>query len=269
MVRIIGIFKANFYTAKRYKIDWAGSLLYPLFNILPAVLLIFYSGSTGISSFLGLPTTNIETYIKYLMIGTVYWGYVEVLWSTIFMLRSYMKSGQFEDIFLSPIKCIENILGWAVLGIIRTTVESLPLIILVIIISYKSLTLMNIAIALGILLMSIIASFGMTFFIFGLTLIIKEGDQLASFIGNSAPFLGGLYFPIMLLPSPLRYISFIFPFTWGVDILRGTLLNINTIFSIKHEFIILVILSIGYLIIGKVAYYMLEKKARNVGVHDF
>ena len=76
-----------------------GSLAMPIFSILPAILIIWYADANVMLSKNNSYINSIEVYIKYLILGIVYWGYVEILWSTVFMLRTYMKIGQLK-IFL-------------------------------------------------------------------------------------------------------------------------------------------------------------------------
>ena len=269
MVAILGLLKANFKTSTRYSIDWWGSIISPLFTILPSALIVFYSSKRGILPLNLFNIKSIYDYIKYMLIGVCYWGYVEVLWSTIFMLRDYMKIGQFEDIFASPLKASQNILGWSIMGISRVTIESLPLIFITVFINIVNISLINFILIICTFIVSILASFGMTFIIFGITLIFKDGDQLASLIGNSAPFLCGLYFPVTLLPLGLKQISYVFPFTWGIDIIRNLLLNTNTILNFKYEFILLFVFSLIYITFGIIIYKKLEFKARKIGVKGF
>jgi ABC-2 type transport system permease protein len=37
--------------------------------------------------------------------------------------------------------------------------------------------------------------------------------------------LGGVYFPIEVFPEPLEQLARILPFTWGLDVLRASLLG--------------------------------------------
>jgi len=34
-------------------------------------------------------------------------------------------------------------------------------------------------------------------------------------VGNAAPLIGGMFFPVTVLPKFLRYVSYVFPFTWA------------------------------------------------------
>ena len=268
MVRVWYLSKAMFLTAKSYKIDWWGYFVGPLLGVIPAIVLAWYGSSTwNISSIFGVD--GLKGYLGFLLLGIAYWNYVEILWSAIFTLRRYMKNGQFEDIFLSPVKGFEYILGWTVMGLVRVTLESVPLIVIAFLMNILQMTVQSLGLAFAVFVLSILASFGMVFFVFGVTLIFKDGDQLASLIGNMAPFIGGLYFPVTILPGVLQYISYVFPFTWGIDLMRNILLGARSITSVGIEFSILAVLSITYLLVGTLSYKLLVRKARFRGIHGF
>jgi len=145
----------------------------------------------------------------------------------------------------------------------------LPLIIVALVINIFHLSIETCILAVSIFLISMTASFGFAFLIFGLTLVIREGDEIVSLLGNAAPLLGGLYFPVTLLPTPLLVISYVFPFTWGIDLLRAVFLDSKTILSFETELILLFIMSLGYFGMGILSYKSLEIKMRRKGIQGF
>jgi ABC-2 type transport system permease protein len=56
-------------------------------------------------------------------------------------------------------------------------------------------------------------------------LVFKRGDPFSLLLGAAAMFLGGVYFPIELLPGPMRVVAQLFPLTHAVTALRGALLD--------------------------------------------
>ncbi|WP_139977462.1 ABC transporter permease [Nocardioides litoris] len=56
------------------------------------------------------------------------------------------------------------------------------------------------------------------------TIVFKRGNALGGLITAMLGLLGGVYFPVELLPGPLRLLAGALPFTWGVDALRASLL---------------------------------------------
>ncbi|AFK22509.1 ABC transporter permease [Pyrococcus sp. ST04] len=267
LVRFLYLAKASLLTAKRYKIDWYGNVLMPILGVLPVIIAVWYGNRIGFLDFSDVVGT--EKFFEYYILGVTYWNYVEAVWASIFMLREHMRIGQLEELLLTPVKPWEYILGWSFLAIILTTVSSMPLILIAIAVNIFHTSIKAYILATFIFLISMIASFGFAFLIFGLTLVIREGDEIVSLLGNAAPLLGGLYFPVTLLPTPLLIISYVFPFTWGVDLLRTVFLGSKTILSFETELILLFIMSLGYFGMGILSYKLLEIKMRRKGIQGF
>ncbi|WP_296906434.1 ABC transporter permease [Thermotoga sp.] len=268
MVRSLHLAKASFLSAKRYRIDWYGSFLTPLLTIIPVVLLFYLGSKSGLVQFF-YGATNTENIIGYLLLGAAYWNYVEVLWGTVFTLRYYMRIGQLEEILTMPISTLGYIFSWSVFGLVKVTIESVPIIVLAILMNFMTLSPIGFALAAGVVILSIVASFGFVFLFFGVTLRFKEGDELVGLLGNAAPLIGGMFFPVSILSKGLMYLSFAFPFTWGLDLTRHFLMNTNTLLNPGKEFIILTVLSLLYLGLGAFSFRVLQNKARRKGMQGF
>ena len=69
---------------------------------------------------------------------------------------------------------------------------------------------------------ALFASIGMVIAAFGL--VFKKTGPLLTLVNTGLAFLGGVFFPIDVLPGPIRFIAELMPFTWAVDLIRLTLL---------------------------------------------
>lgn len=268
MVSSLHLAKASLLSAKKYKIDWYGAFFTPLLTILPVVLLYYLGTKSGLVQFF-YGATNTKNIFGYLLLGAAYWNYVEVLWGSVFTLKYYMRIGQLEEIFIMPISALGYIFSWSVLGLVRVTIESVPIIVLAILLNVTTFTLIRLILAVGVVIFSIIASFGFVFLFFGVTLSFKEGDELVSLLGNAAPLIGGMFFPVSVLPKGLEYFAYVFPFTWGLDLSRHFLMNTNTLLDVKKELIVLMALSFLYLGLGVLSFKALQTKARREGMQGF
>ncbi len=123
--------------------------------------------------------------------------------------------------------------------------------------------------ALVILALSAVGSYGFAFLLFGLTLRFKDAESVISLVGNTAPLLGGVFFPVSLLPQPLRALSFLFPFTYGADALRGVWFGSPTLFPRPVQLVLLAGLALAYLLLGWTALVHFERKARERGFEGF
>ncbi len=57
------------------------------------------------------------------------------------------------------------------------------------------------------------------------TMAFKRGTALAGLLTGALALLGGVWFPIALLPGAVRWVAQLLPLTWGVAALRDCLLS--------------------------------------------
>lgn len=56
-------------------------------------------------------------------------------------------------------------------------------------------------------------------------LVFKRGESLTALAASALSMLGGVYYPVKVMPEPLRIAADCLPFTWALDVLRDTLLG--------------------------------------------
>lgn len=263
MVKIWAMFMIDLKTSYRYKINlytWIFQLSTLVFPMIPII-----------ASEMVLPAVDGDsTTINYpvlLLISVFYWGFVEELWSSVFTMRRLMKEGTLEYNISLPLKGPHLIFGWTMKGMLSTLVYSIPLAVVVIIFFIINLSIFEILTILFILLLSMIASYGFSLIFVGIGLYVIEGDQLISLFANIAPFICGLFLPVVHIPVLFRVIGLIFPFTWGLDLIRGICFNTELILDFGKEIILLIILTLALLFIGSYLYTAFLKRARIKGFH--
>lgn len=57
------------------------------------------------------------------------------------------------------------------------------------------------------------------------TMVFKQTTSLVGMVTSAVAVLGGVYFPLEVLPRPLEMLAWALPFTWGIDLLRSALLE--------------------------------------------
>ena len=55
--------------------------------------------------------------------------------------------------------------------------------------------------------------------------VFKRGEVMTGLTATALSLLGGVYYPVALLPGPLKDFARILPFTWALDVLRASLLT--------------------------------------------
>lgn len=251
----------------RYRSEFYGSFTTPLLLALPALLLGYWGEQLGyLDAF--AEATGTARYAVYLLLGAVYWNYVEAVWSIAFSLRAAMRWGVLESLLVTRLSRMGMILAWSGRSLLGVTVHSILAIALVLPFGGWPG-----AAAVGgillVLLCSVIGSYGMAFLLFGLTLRFKDAESLLSLVGNVAPLLGGVFFPVAFLPLFLRPLSYLFPFTYGVDALRALWLGTPAMFPMGLQLGFLGALAVAYVALGWWALVHFERRARHHGLEGF
>ena len=234
---------------------------------LPALLLGLWGEDLGLETEF-LERTGTANYLGYVLLGALYWNFVEVVWSIALSLQRAMRQGVLESLLCTRISRLGLILSWS--GA-RLAGEILPsFLVLAVFLALSGVPpwprwALSILVWLG----SLAASYGFAFLLFGLTLRFKDADSVVGILGNSAPLLGGVFFSVALLPEPLRVLSLAFPFTYGADALRTLWLGTAPLFPLHQELGILGFLALGYLALGWWALLHFERLARSHGLESF
>jgi len=117
--------------------------------------------------------------------------------------------------------------------------------------------------------LSLVASYGFAFVLFGATLRFKDANSAVGLLGNAAPLLGGVFFPVALLPGFLRPLAYAFPFTYGADAVRALWLGTPAMFPLGQQIGLLAALAVAYVALGWWALLHFERRARHHGLEGF
>ena len=263
MVKAFTLLQMELKEKFRYKIEVFSASTDAILLIFPSIAILLFGNLeiTGIQ--------NKTEYIQYMLFSLILWQFVENMWSAVFEIRRKLKEGNFEYMMNMPLKGIHYVFGWAVSGVVSIVFEMIPLIVIFVLTSFHLLTVKSILSFLGITLIMAFGTYGFAEILMGFAIYFKEADQFISLIANIAPFLGGLYFPVIQLPAPFLAISLLFPFTWGLDLVRNLLFGSSLILPLHYEIIAFVIVNILYTFAGTKIYDAMMKKARKNGLSKF
>jgi ABC-2 type transport system permease protein len=123
----------------------------------------------------------------------------------------------------------------------------------------------NVAAALtsAVLAISAFAAIGVLSAVF--TLVLRRGDPVLWVFGTLSWLLGGVFFPVAVLPSPLQHLSSLLPMTHALDAVRATLLNGAAIADVKNDLAVLAGFAAVGLLLGVVGLSMADNWNRRTG----
>lgn len=97
-------------------------------------------------------------------------------------------------------------------------------------------------------------------------LLFRTFAQLSNVLSDSIKFFCGVLFPITILPAAFRIISVLLPPTWGVELVRTSLINnANAYVSFGGAFARMLITCIAVIILTIAAFKLIEARIRKLG----
>jgi ABC-2 type transport system permease protein len=153
----------------------------------------------------------------------------EVLTSTLSMpvatLRAELQAGTFERMALSPFGPVRSIVSLLIFPLLLALVTG------ILTIAYAGVLFgldlrwetLPAAVPVAVLAAAAFAPFGLL--MTAAVVLFKQTNAGSSFIITGVTLLAGVYFPVSLLPSWIRWASDVQPFTPAVDLLRNVIVG--------------------------------------------
>jgi ABC-2 type transport system permease protein len=141
------------------------------------------------------------------------------------LLRQELIAGTFDRLLLSPFGAVRSVLAMSLFPMLFSFVLAVFTLGLGCVIFGLSLHWSTVPVALPVMALVLLSflPFGVLFA--ALTVVVKQGSVGTSWVIALLSIVGGLYFPVSLLPGWLQTISKLQPFTAATDLLRHLLVN--------------------------------------------
>lgn len=206
-----------------YRVSFALQTLSTVFLL---ALFYFLSRVVDEAEFTGQGLTG--GYFAYAAVGLVVLTIVQVsVGSFALKLREEQMTGTFEALVATPISPSLMVLSSAVYDLIRAIVSGLLLIGAAVAIFGLRLDLDPASIGTAVVALvgclGLCASLGVA--VAALTVVFKRMTGLVGMLLAGLGLLAGVYYPIEVLPDPIEAVANALPLTWGLDVLRASLLG--------------------------------------------
>ena len=153
-------------------------------------------------------------------------------------LREAQTTGTLEAMMMTPTPVPVLIVGSAVWSYAFTTFRVFIYLALGLLLGVD-LSRANWPLALFGLVISVIAFASIGIIAASIIMIIKRGDPVTAIIANISALVGGVYYPIEVLPDWLQTVSYLVPITYALRIMRYSLLAGATAVELAPDLLIL------------------------------
>lgn len=214
--------RRDFYTEISYRVAFAATLGGIFFR-----LLIFYF----LSQLIGESTASLLAdyngdYFSFVIIGIAFGSYFGVgLTSFARSLRQEQTTGTLEAMMMTPAPVPWLIIGSAVWSYVYTTFRVIFYLLAGALLLGLDLSRANYPGALASLVLSVISFASIGIIAASIIMVIKRGDPITALFSNAASLVGGVFFPVELLPNWLYALAHLLPITYGLRAMRQSLLS--------------------------------------------
>ncbi|BBE31804.1 ABC transporter [Tepiditoga spiralis] len=251
----------------RYPMQFIFEIILPVINMLPAIFLsIYLMSSNHIQSF--EKSTGTKNYFVFISIGIVFSIFNSIQEQTGYQLSKEMWMGTLEQIWITPIKKINLILGWIFFSFIKAllyTISSAIILKFIFIYLNINFNVYNLPLFILSVLLLLATSICGGIIMCSITLSIKQVDSFVFLITGVIPLLSGITFPISVLPPKIQIISKILPTTYVFDLIRYSILKSNTIFEPIEELILVLFFIIILMIVSVIIFKLLKRRVEKCG----
>jgi len=212
----------DFYTETSYRVSFLISIGGILFRVF---IFYFLSQLVGPSAAPLLQDYNGD-YFSFVIIGIAFGGYFGVgLNSFASALRQAQITGTLEAMMMTPTPVSLMIVGSATWSYAYTTFRVLVYLLVSVFLLGLNLSDANYAAVFVCLILSIISFASIGIIAASVIMIIKRGDPITALASNLANLIGGVFYPIDILPDWLQFFAKLLPITYALQAMRKALLT--------------------------------------------
>lgn len=166
---------------------------------------------------------------------------IEIIWDRQF--------GFLKETLVAPVPRFSIVIGRTLGGATIAVFQGLIVLLLSFLAGFRPEGLLGIPIAIGFMFLLSLVFTALGTAIASVLQDMQGFQPIMSLLVQPLFFLSGALFPLRGLPKVLGYITTVNPLSYGVDAVRGALLNVSH-FSLGVDFLVLVICAMVFTIIG-------------------
>lgn len=200
-------------------------------------------------------------YMSFITVGNAFYVFV---FAAAFVVGRAMfwdrAAGTIEATFVTPMSRLAYMSGIMVAAVTDSLISFTAVFLLGLAFGFR-ITLFNVPLFFSSLLLTAFGLFGIGLITNAITLTFRDRTATANSLMILFMVFCGLVCPIELMPSWAQWISKALPLTYGIRLMRASLLGTGTVDPI-YDTLSLLIISIIYVVVGAVTLAQIEKNLR-------
>jgi ABC-2 type transport system permease protein len=205
-------------------------------------------------------------YFAFVLIGVAFTDYLSVsLGSFSSQIRSAQMMGTLEALLVTPTSISTILLSSTLYNFSFTSVRIVLYLVAGVFLFGLNLYLTSLPAFFLIMVLTILAFSGIGLLSAAFIIVFKQGSPLSLVVGTASGLLGGVFYPVSVLPVWLKPYAYLLPITHALEAMRQVLLKGATFSAIYNEILALFLFVIVLFPLGLVAFSYGLKLARKDG----
>jgi ABC-2 type transport system permease protein len=205
-------------------------------------------------------------YFSFVLIGIAFAGYQSIaLYTFSGVIQSAQMVGTLEAMLVTPTRLSVILLSSSLWNFAFTSLRVIVYLLAGTAIFGVDLRGANVLAAFIVLCLTILALSGIGILSACFIMVFKRGNPVNFLISSLSTLLGGVYYPIDVLPSWLQTLARLFPLTYSLEAMRRALLLGNSLVDLAQEVLILAFFSAVLIPLSLLAFRYAVQQARRDG----
>ncbi len=140
-------------------------------------------------------------------------------------LRNEQMTGTLEAMIITPTSIPTIVFSWAGWDFFMALISMLITFLLGIFAFGMKINIAGLPVFFLVLTLTVLAFSSVGILSASFIMVLKKGDPVNFLVTNVSALLGGVFFPVDILPEWLQYIAKAIPITWALDAMRKSLIH--------------------------------------------
>ena len=242
------------------------AFLFNFFGILVSILSYFFIDKLFGSRMVPHLEEFGVNYFSYVLLSMAFFGYVGIgLGSFSERIRSEQVQGTLEAVLLTPTRISTVLFSLSLWNLVLATVDLIIYIICAVFLFKISFANMNILSTFIIFLLTIVSFSSLGILSACFIMVFKRGNPVGWIVASIEGLIGGVYFPITVLPGWLQFLAKLFPITYAIRSIELAVYKGYSVAQLSKEIYFLLAFSAVLLPLSLAAFKYSLKKARKDG----
>lgn len=239
--QLIALFKKDFLITASYRF----AFFFNIFSAVTGLLVYFFIDRL----FGGVMAGHLEefgaTYFSYVLLSVSFFGYVGAGINSFSSQISFEQTeGTLEHLLLSPVKITTLLLSMALWNMAFATLDVMVYIGLGVFLFKINFSNINIVSTAVVILLTILSFSSLGILSAGFVLLLKRGNPAGWIINSLEGLLGGVYFPVAVLPGFLQLLAKFLPITYAIRGMQLAVYRGYSLMELKTECAFLALFSV-------------------------